>query len=292
MSSHPEDPRDPSVEASSAQGEGALDFSKEKVTTNRLGLMKQQGHRIACLTAYDQVMARLLDQAGIDLILVGDSVSTVVQGLDTTVTVTMEHMLYHATLVRRGVERALVVGDLPFMSYQVNSDDALRNAGRMVKEAGAEAVKLEGGQAVCNTVERIVAAGIPVMGHLGLMPQSIHKYGTYQVRAREGDEADELRKDALRLEQAGVFAIVLEKVPASLAAEVSQSVSVPVIGIGAGDGCDGQILVTHDMLGICTRFSPRFVRRYASMAEDMVEAFGRYLGDVRSGEFPTTDESY
>jgi 3-methyl-2-oxobutanoate hydroxymethyltransferase len=237
-------------------------------------------------------MARLLDSAGIDLILVGDSVSTVVQGLDTTVTVTMEHMVYHSSLVRRGVKRALVVGDLPFMSYQVNSDEALRNAGRMVKEGGVEAVKLEGGESVCGTVQRIVAAGIPVMGHLGLMPQSIHKYGTYQVRARGEDEARELRKDAKRLEEAGAFSIVLEKVPSELAREVSASVSVPVIGIGAGEGCDGQILVTHDMLGICTRFSPRFVRRYASMADDMVEAFEHYLGDVRSGEFPTEDESY
>jgi 3-methyl-2-oxobutanoate hydroxymethyltransferase len=274
------------------EGEESQDLSRNKVTTRRLGLMKERGQRIACLTAYDQVMARLLDSAGIDLILVGDSVSTVVQGLDTTVTVTMEHMVYHSSLVRRGVKRALVVGDLPFMSYQVNSDEALRNAGRMVKEGGVEAVKLEGGESVCGTVQRIVAAGIPVMGHLGLMPQSIHKYGTYQVRARGEDEARELRKDAKRLEEAGAFSIVLEKVPSELAREVSASVSVPVIGIGAGEGCDGQILVTHDMLGICTRFSPRFVRRYASMADDMVEAFEHYLGDVRSGEFPTEDESY
>ena len=274
------------------EGEESQDLTRNKVTTRRLGLMKERGQRIACLTAYDQVMARLLDEAGIDLILVGDSVSTVVQGLDTTVTVTMEHMVYHASLVRRGVKRALVVGDLPFMSYQVNSDEALRNAGRMVKEAGVEAVKLEGGESVCGTVQRIVAAGIPVMGHLGLMPQSIHKYGTYQVRARGEDEAKELRKDAKRLEEAGAFSIVLEKVPSELAREVSESVTVPVIGIGAGEGCDGQILVTHDMLGICTRFSPRFVRRYASMADDMVQAFEHYLGDVRSGEFPTEDESY
>ena len=274
------------------EGEESQDLSRNKVTTRRLGLMKERGQRIACLTAYDQVMARLLDSAGIDLILVGDSVSTVVQGLDTTVTVTMEHMVYHSSLVRRGVKRALVVGDLPFMSYQVNSDEALRNAGRMVKEGGVEAVKLEGGESVCGTVQRIVAAGIPVMGHLGLMPQSIHKYGTYQVRARGEDEARELRKDAKRLEEAGAFSIGLEKVPSELAREVSASVSVPVIGIGAGEGCDGQILVTHDMLGICTRFSPRFVRRYASMADDMVEAFEHYLGDVRSGEFPTEDESY
>ena len=237
-------------------------------------------------------MASRWEKAGMDRSLVGESESNVEQGIDKTVTVTMEHMVYHASLVRRGVKRALLVGDLPFMSYQVNSDDALRNAGRMVKEAGVEAVKLEGGETVCGTVQRIVAAGIPVMGHLGLMPQSIHKYGTYQVRATGEEEAQELRQDALRLEEAGVFSIVLEKVPSTLAREVSESVSVPVIGIGAGEGCDGQILVTHDMLGICTRFSPRFVRRYASMADDMVVAFERYLGDVRAGEFPTDEESY
>lgn len=266
--------------------------SNRKVTTKRLRLMKERGDKIACLTAYDQVMAKILDQAGVDVILVGDSVSTVVQGLDTTVTVTMEHMLYHSSLVRRGVTRALVVGDLPFMSFQVNSDDALRNAGRMVKEAGVEAVKLEGGEVVCETVQRIVRAGIPVMGHLGLMPQSIHKYGTYQVRATTEEEAEEVRRDARLLEQAGVFAIVLEKVPKELGAEVSASVRIPVIGIGAGPACDGQILVTHDMLGICTRFNPRFVRRYASMADEMRDAFQRYVGDVKAAEFPNDEESY
>ncbi len=263
-----------------------------KVTTNRLRKMKERGEPIAALTAYDMIMARLLDEAGIDLILVGDSVSTVVQGLDTTVTVTMEHMVYHASLVRRGVERALVVGDLPFMSYQVNSDEALRNAGRMVKEAGVEAVKLEGGEWLGETIERIVRAGIPVMGHLGLMPQSIHKYGTYQVRATTSAEAEEVRRDALALEQAGVFAIVLEKVPRTLAAEVTASVSIPVIGIGAGPECDGQILVTHDMLGICTRFNPRFVRRYARLDQEMARAFHSYVGDVKSHEFPSAEESY
>lgn len=280
----------PSADSSTGSSPGST--SGRKVTTNRLRLMKERGEPIACLTAYDQVMAKLLDDSGVDVILVGDSVSTVVQGLATTVTVTMEHMLYHCSLVRRGVERALVVGDLPFMSYQVNSDDALRNAGRMVKEAGVEAVKLEGGEVICGTVRRIVQAGIPVMGHLGLMPQSIHKYGTYQVRATEPEEAEEVLADARRLEEAGVFAIVLEKVPASLGVEVTAAVGVPVIGIGAGPACDGQILVTHDMLGICTRFNPRFVRRYAELAEEMGAAFGRYVGDVRSGEFPNEDESY
>ena len=291
MSQHPES-RHPE---SRHPEEGPADtstFSGRKVTTNLLTQMKEAGTPIAALTAYDYTMAQLLDQAGIDLILVGDSVSTVMQGLETTVTVTMEHMVYHATLVRRGVDRALVVADLPFMSYQVNSDEALRNAGRMVKEAGAEAVKLEGGRAVAPTVRRIVDAGIPVMGHLGLTPQSIHKFGTYQVRATEAEEAEELRRDAKLLEEAGVFSIVLEKVPAALAREVTESVSVPVIGIGAGGGCDGQILVSHDMLGICTRFNPRFVRRYGNFADEMRAAFERYTADVRGRDFPSSDESY
>ena len=278
MSQHPDDSPGP--------------FEGRKVTTNRLNEMKKAGVPIVALTAYDYTMAQLVDAAGVDVILVGDSVSTVMQGLETTVTVTMEHMLYHTTLVRRGVERALVVADLPFMSYQVRADEALRNAGRMVKEAGAEAVKLEGGQVIADTVKRIVDVGIPVMGHLGLTPQSIHKFGTYQVRAREEAEADELRRDAKLLEEAGVFSIVLEKVPASLAAEVTESVSVPVVGIGAGGGCDGQILVSQDMLGICTRFNPRFVRRYADLGEDMQRAFERYAGDVRAREFPSPAESY
>jgi len=266
--------------------------SKRKVTTKSLLRMKQRGEKIAALTAYDYLMAELLDQAGMDLILVGDSLSMVVKGLHTTVTVTMDEMLYHARLVSRAVERALVVGDLPFMSYQVNSDEALRNSGRMVKEAGVEAVKLEGGKFICETVRRIVDAGIPVMGHLGLTPQSIHKFGTYQVRATTDEEADEVRRDALALEQAGVFGIVLEKIPAELATEVSASVKVPVVGIGAGPGCDGQVLVTHDMLGIYTRFKPRFVRRYAVLGEAMTDAFRRYVGDVKGAEFPTADESY
>jgi len=267
-------------------------LTQRKVTTNSLRAMKERGQRIAALTAYDYTMAQLLDLAGIDVILVGDSVSTVMQGLETTVTVTLDHMLYHSTLVRRGVERALVVGDLPFMTYQVNPDEALRNAGRMVKEAGVEAVKLEGGRVVAETVRRIVDVGIPVMGHLGLTPQSIHKFGTYQVRAREPEEAEQLRRDADLLQDAGVFALVLEKVPASLAASVTAALDIPVIGIGAGPDCDGQILVSHDMLGLCTRFNPRFVRRYAHVAEDMRDAFARYVADVRAREFPTPEESY
>ncbi|MBJ20447.1 MAG: 3-methyl-2-oxobutanoate hydroxymethyltransferase [Deltaproteobacteria bacterium] len=263
-----------------------------KVTTRGLRQMKEAGQRIAALTAYDQVMAGLLDDAGVDVILVGDSVATVVQGLDTTVNVTMDHMLYHASLVTRGVKRALVVGDLPFMSYQVNADTALMNAGRMVKEANVEAVKMEGGSSICSTVRRLVDVGIPVMGHLGLTPQSIHKFGTYRVRATDSEEADELRADALALQDAGAFALVLEKIPASLGAEISKSLDIPVIGIGAGGDCDGQILVSHDMLGLYTRYHPRFVRRYAEVADVMQGAFERYVRDVRSDEFPTVDESY
>jgi len=268
------------------------DRKLRKVTTRSLLQMKQRGEAIAALTAYDFLMAELLDRAGVDVILVGDSAGMVIQGLDTTVNVTLEQMLYHCAVVSRGVERALVVGDMPFMSFQVNADEALRNAGRLVKESGAEAVKLEGGEKICATIRRIVDVGIPVMGHLGLTPQSIHKFGTYQVRATEPEEADEVRRDVKALESAGVFAIVIEKVPAALAEEVSKTVAVPVIGIGAGSGCDGQILVTHDMLGLYTRFHPRFVRRYAELGADMQRAFEHYVSDVKSGEFPSADESY
>ncbi len=263
-----------------------------KVTTRSLRTMKEQGEPISALTAYDYLMAQLLDRAGIDLILVGDSAGMVVQGLDTTVTVTLEHMLYHCQVVSRGVERALVVGDMPFMSYQINADEALRNAGRLIKESGVEAVKVEGGEKICDTVRRIVDVGIPVMGHLGLTPQSIHKFGTYQVRGTEPAEAAAMRRDAKALEDAGAFAIVIEKIPAALAAEISKSVSVPIIGIGAGAGCDGQILVSQDMLGLYTRFHPRFVRRYAELGREMLEAFEHYRRDVKGREFPGPDESY
>ncbi|MDZ4772978.1 MAG: 3-methyl-2-oxobutanoate hydroxymethyltransferase [Planctomycetota bacterium] len=263
-----------------------------KVTTKSLQVMKSRGETISALTAYDFTMAQLIDLAGVDVILVGDSVAMVLQGKETTVAVTMEQMLYHAQLVSGGVERALIVGDLPFMTYQVNPDEALRNAGRMVKEASVEAVKLEGGEPICETVRRIVEVGIPVMGHLGLTPQSIHKFGTYQVRATTPDEADEVRRDARALEQAGAFSIVLEKVPAALATEIAKSLTIPVIGIGAGAGCDGQILVTHDMLGLYTRFHPRFVRRYAQIAEEMTSAFKHYVSDVKAKSFPSNKESY
>ncbi len=265
---------------------------RRKVTTKSLLKMKQEGQKITALTAYDYLMGALLDEAGIDVILVGDSAAMIIQGKDTTVSVTMEQMLYHAKVVSSGVRRALVVADMPFMSYQVNPDEALRNAGQMVKESHVEAVKLEGGESLCPTIERIVDVGLPVMGHLGLTPQSIHKFGTYQVRATDPEEAQKLERDAVALEQAGVFAIVIEKVPASLARRISERVEIPIIGIGAGAGCDGQILVTHDMLGIYTRFKPRFVRRYAQLADFMKDAFERYAKDVRSGDFPSDDESY
>ncbi|PIE24496.1 MAG: 3-methyl-2-oxobutanoate hydroxymethyltransferase [Planctomycetota bacterium] len=263
-----------------------------KVTTQRLREWKAEGRRIACLTAYDALMAELLDQAGVDLLLVGDSAGTVVQGLHTTVPVTMDEMAYHARIVARSVQRALVVCDLPFLSYHVSESEALRNAGRLLKETGCEAVKLEGGRAFARVVTRLTEAGIPVMGHLGLTPQSIHHFGTYRVRGREEEEAAQILEDAKILEEAGVFAIVLEKVPWKLAQKVSATISCPTIGIGAGPHCDGQILVTHDMLGIFTRFHPRFVRRYAELAQEMHSAFESYVSDVREGSFPSLDESY
>jgi 3-methyl-2-oxobutanoate hydroxymethyltransferase len=265
---------------------------RRKVTTLRLQEMKEQGERIACLTAYDFVMARLLDEAGIDVLLVGDSAGMVFGGYDTTISVTMPQMLYHATVVARAVKRALVVGDLPFMSYQASVEEALRNAGAFMKEALVEAVKLEGGEGICPTVRRIVDAGIPVMGHLGLTPQSIHKFGSYRTRGTTDAEADQILRDARALESAGVFAIVLEKIPVELAREVTKSLAIPTIGIGAGPECDGQILVVHDMLGLFSRFRPRFVRRYAELAQEMQDAFRRYCGDVKARSFPSAAESY
>jgi len=263
-----------------------------KVTTRRLLEMKESGQRIACLTAYDHLTAAILDEAGIDLILVGDSAGTVFAGYDTTIPMTMEQMLYHAEVVGRAAQRALVVADLPFMSYQVSAQDALRNAGRFIKEALAEAVKLEGGETIYQTIKRIVDSGIPVMGHLGLTPQSIHKFGGYQPRGLTHAEAEQIYKDAQAIQDAGVFALVLEKVPAELAQSITQSLRIPTIGIGAGPHCDGQILVTHDMLGIFTKFKPRFVRRYAEMKDTMQAAFQQYGEDVRTGSFPSDDESY
>jgi 3-methyl-2-oxobutanoate hydroxymethyltransferase len=269
-----------------------LEDRTKRVTTQTLQEMRRAGVPIAMLTAYDFTTARLLDSAGVDVLLVGDSASNVVAGHETTLPVTLEHMIYHAQCVVRGVRRALVVVDLPFGSYQGNSKEALYSAIRVMKEAGAHAVKLEGGGAVREAVDRIVSAGIPVMGHLGLTPQSIYKFGTYRVRAREEAEADQLREDALMLEQAGCFSVVLEKIPASLAGQVTRSVSIPTIGIGAGAETSGQVLVTHDLLGLIQDFNPRFVRRYADLATIITDAVEHYIDDVRSGDFPGPDESY
>lgn len=264
----------------------------KKVTTRSLIEMKKEGVKISMLTAYDYSMARILDAAGIDVLLVGDSASNVMAGHETTLPITLDNMIYHASSVIRGVERCLVVVDLPFGSYQANSSEALRSAIRIMKETGAHAVKMEGGEEISESIIRILTAGIPVMGHLGLTPQSIYKFGTYTVRATEEDEAEKLKKDALLLEQLGCFALVLEKIPAKLAAEVAASVQIPVIGIGAGGGVDGQVLVTHDMLGINYEFKPRFLRQYLNLHEDMTNAFKSYITDVKSGSFPSEKESY
>ncbi len=263
-----------------------------KVTTQTVVEMKQQQEKISMLTAYDYTMAKIVDQAGIDVILVGDSASNVMAGHETTVPMTMDHMLYHASCVVRAVDRALVIADLPFMSYQVTAKEALISSGRMMKEAGVHGVKLEGGAVISDTIKRIVDAGIPVMGHLGLTPQSIYKFGTYKVRAKEEAEADQLLMDAKTLEECGVFSIVLEKIPSVLAAEVTRSVSVPTIGIGAGPECDGQVLVLHDMLGLNKEFRPRFLRRYADLHSTMTDAVQQYIKDVKSVDFPGKDEQY
>ncbi len=263
-----------------------------RVTTRTLQDMKGSGVRIAMLTAYDYTSARILDAAGVDVLLVGDSASNVMAGHETTLPITLDQMVYHAQCVVRGVQRSLVVVDLPFGTYQGNTKEALSSAVRVMKESGAHAVKVEGGRSIVPTVERILEAGIPVMGHLGLTPQSIYRFGSYQVRARDEVEAEELREDAKLLEQAGVFAIVLEKIPAHLAAEVTASVSIPTIGIGAGISCDGQVLVTHDALGLTTDFNPRFVRRYGHLDQQISSMVQQYIDDVRSGAFPSDDESY
>lgn len=266
--------------------------NSRKVTTRRLVEMKQRGEKISMLTAYDYSSAKIVDESGIDVILVGDSASNVMAGNVTTLPITLDQMIYHAKSVMKAVKRALVVVDLPFGSYQGNSKEALASAIRIMKESHAEAVKMEGGAEIRESVERILCAGIPVMGHLGLTPQSINKFGTYSVRAREEEEARKLIADAKLLEEIGCFAIVLEKIPAKLAAEVSAQLTIPTIGIGAGGGTDGQVLVMHDMLGINSGFSPRFLRRYANLAEIMHNAIGRYVSDVKSGDFPSETESY
>ena len=264
----------------------------KRVTTRTLQDMKLRGEKIAMLTAYDFSMARLVDAAGVDVILVGDSASNVMAGHETTLPITLDQMIYHASSVIRGTDRALVVVDLPFGSYQGNSKEALTSAIRVMKETGAHAIKLEGGEEVVESVKRILSAGVPVMGHLGLTPQSIYKFGTYVVRAREEEEANKLIHDAHLLQEAGCFAIVIEKVPAALATRVANELSIPIIGIGAGGGVDGQVLVLHDMLGINTEFKPRFLRNYLNLQEQITGAIGNYVQDVKSKDFPNAGESY
>lgn len=265
---------------------------KRKVTTKRLIEMKSRGEKIAMLTAYDYSMAKLIDEAGMDVILVGDSASNVMAGNMTTLPITLDQMIYHAKSVIKGTQRALVVCDMPFGTYQGNPIEALNSAVRIMKESHAEAVKIEGGSEIRESIERILSAGIPVMGHLGLTPQSINKFGTYAVRAKEDAEAEKLISDAKMLEEIGCFALVLEKIPAELAERVAKSISIPVIGIGAGGGVDGQVLVMHDMLGINKGFSPKFLRRYADLSTIINEAVGHYIDDVKTGDFPNASEQY
>ncbi|MAO32166.1 MAG: 3-methyl-2-oxobutanoate hydroxymethyltransferase [Crocinitomicaceae bacterium] len=266
--------------------------SYKKITTNSLQEMKMKGEKISMLTAYDYSMAKILDASGIDVILVGDSASNIMAGHETTLPITLEQMIYHASSVVRAVHRALVVVDLPFGSYQGNSKEALSSAIRIMKESGAHAVKMEGGKEIIESVERILTAGIPVMGHLGLTPQSIYKFGTYVVRAQDEEEALRLKEDAKILEQSGCFSVVLEKIPALLASDVTGILNVPTIGIGAGNGVDGQVLVMHDMLGINNDFSPRFLRKYNNLHDQMINSFQDYIKDVKSGDFPNNKEQY
>jgi len=264
----------------------------KRITTKSLVEMKANGEKISMLTAYDYTMAKIVDGAGIDVILVGDSASNVMAGHETTLPITLDEMIYHASSVVRAVERSLVVVDLPFGSYQSDPKEALRSAIRIMKESGGHSIKVEGGKEIKESIKRILNAGIPVMGHLGLTPQSIYKFGTYTVRAKEEEEAEKLLEDALMLERLGCFALVLEKVPAALAEKVAKSISIPVIGIGAGGGVDGQVLVTHDMLGMTHEFHPRFLRRYLDLYEEMTTAFKSYSADVKSGDFPNDTEQY
>ena len=264
----------------------------KRITVKTLVDMKAKGEKISMLTAYDYTMAKIVDGAGIDVILVGDSASNVMAGHETTLPITLDHIIYHASSVVRAINRALVVVDLPFGSYQSDPKEALRSAIRIMKESGAHAVKMEGGQEVKESIKRILNAGIPVMGHLGLTPQSIYKFGTYTVRAKEEQEAQQLKDDAKFLEKMGCFGVVLEKIPATLAKEVAESISIPAIGIGAGNGVDGQVLVLHDMLGMTHEFNPRFLRRYMNLYEDMTKAISRYVSDVKSVNFPSKDEQY
>jgi 3-methyl-2-oxobutanoate hydroxymethyltransferase len=264
----------------------------KRITTKTLIEMKENGEKISMLTAYDFTMAKIVDSAGVDVILVGDSASNVMAGHETTLPITLDQMIYHASSVVRASERALVVVDLPFGSYQSDSKEALRSAIRIMKESGGHAVKLEGGSEIKDSIKKILNAGIPVMGHLGLTPQSIYKFGTYTVRAKEDAEAEKLLEDAKLLEKLGCFALVLEKIPAALAEQVAKSISIPVIGIGAGSGVDGQVLVIHDMLGMNNEFSPRFLRRYLDLYDQMTKAIGQYVTDVKSEDFPNSNEQY
>ncbi|MBC7867684.1 MAG: 3-methyl-2-oxobutanoate hydroxymethyltransferase [Gloeobacteraceae cyanobacterium ES-bin-316] len=264
----------------------------KKITTHTLQKMKSAEEKISMITAYDYSFAQIFDAAGIEIILVGDSASNVMAGHETTLPITLDQMIYHASSVVRGIKRCFVVVDLPFGSYQGNSKEALNSAIRIMKETGGHSIKLEGGEEVGDSIKRIVDTGIPVMGHLGLTPQSIYKFGTYTVRAKEESEAEKLKKDALLLQEAGCFAIVLEKIPAELAREVSKSLHIPTIGIGAGGGCDGQVLVMHDLLGINTEFQPRFLRKYLNLAEQVTGAVQHYIRDIKSGDFPNEKEQY
>ncbi len=274
------------------QSQPAKTHERKKITTKTLVTMKRNGVKISALTAYDFLMARYLDEAGIDVILVGDSLGNVIQGNATTLTVTLDEMIYHAKIVKKAVRTALLVVDLPFMSYHVDLKEAVRNCGRVMKETGADAVKLEGGERIAEVVKHLVKVGIPVMGHLGLTPQSINIFGTYVTRGTDPKEARQIQKDAKLLEEAGAFAVVLEKIPASLATKVTSSIRIPTIGIGAGIHCDGQILVTHDMLGMTEMFHPRFVRKYLNIAEQSKNAFKNYIKDVKNQKFPNKSESY
>lgn len=264
----------------------------KRITTKTLVDMKKKGEKISMLTAYDFTMAKIVDGSGIDVILVGDSASNVMAGHETTLPITLDQMIYHAASVIRAIERSLVVVDLPFGSYQSDPKEALRSAIRIMKESGAHAVKLEGGREIKESIKRILNAGIPVMGHLGLTPQSIYKFGTYTVRAKEEEEAEKLIEDALLLEKTGCFAIVMEKIPAKLAKEIAEQLTIPIIGIGAGNGVDGQVLVTHDMLGMTHEFNPRFLRRYLDLFTEMTNAFSQYSSDVKNGNFPSDTEQY
>jgi 3-methyl-2-oxobutanoate hydroxymethyltransferase len=264
----------------------------KRVTTKSVALLKKKGIKISALTAYDFITAKLLDEAGIDILLVGDSLSNVFQGNETTLPVTMDEMIYHTKAVSKGVKRAMIVVDMPFMSYQLNIDEAFRNAGRIMKETPAGAVKLEGGRRIAETIGKITEYGLPVMGHIGLMPQSIHQYGGYSERGKTQEEANEILEDAKIIAEAGAFALVLEKIPAKLAKKISTSITIPTIGIGAGAYCDGQILVTPDMLGLNTDFHPRFVRYYSTLAKEIDKAVKAYIKDVKKGTFPSDKESY